>query len=78
MILLKGHSLERKAWFRPESMSLTLEERNSTASLTLGPEAPEITMNDWLRDDTEPGQGVIYRVKTVTENVETRTRTVAL
>ena len=50
-------------------MSLTLEERNSTASLTLGPEAPEITMNDWLRDDTEPGQGVIYRVKTVTENV---------
>ena len=78
MILLKGHSLERKAWFRPESMSLNLEERNSTASLTLGPEAPEITMNDWLRDDTEPGQGVIYRVKTVTENVETRTRTVAL
>ena len=78
MILLRGHSLEKKAWFRPEAMGLNLEERNSTATVTLGPEAPEITVNDWLRDDTEPGKGIVWRVKTVSESVETRTRTVNL
>jgi len=78
VILLRGHSLEKKAWFRPEAMGLNLEERNSTATVTLGPEAPEITVNDWLRDDTEPGKGIVWRVKTVSESVETRTRTVNL
>ena len=78
MILLNGHSLERKDWFRVEIMALNLEERNSTATITIGPEAPEIAINDWLQDDTEPGKGIVWRVRTVTKNVETRTRTIQL
>ena len=78
MILLNGHSLNRKSYFTPEAMSLNIEERASTATLTLGPEAPEIGVNDWLQDDTEPGKGIVWRVKMITDSVETRTRTVAL
>ena len=78
MILLNGHSLGRKDWFRVETMALNLEERNSTATITIGPEAPEIAINDWLQDDTEPGTGIVWRVRTVTKNVETRTRTIQL
>ncbi len=78
MILLKGHSLTIKNHFTPESMSLSLEERNSSASMTLGPEAPEISVGDWVKDETEPGKGIVWRVKTVDEAVETQTRTVQL
>lgn len=78
MILLNGHTLARKNYVRPEAMSLTLEEKNSTATLTLGPDAPEISINDWLQDDTEPGKGIVWRVKTINESVETQTRTVTL
>ncbi len=78
MILLHGHTLQKKAWFRAESMPLNLEERNSTATITLGPDAPEIAINDWLQDDTEPGKGIIWRIKTVRNQVEAKTRTVTL
>ena len=78
MILLKNQTLETKAWFRPESMSLNLEERNSTATVTVGPDAPEILINDWLKDDTEPGKGIIWRVKSIQNRVETKTRTLSL
>lgn len=78
MILLKGHSLTIKNHFTPESMSLSLEERNSSASMTLGPDAPEISVGDWVKDETEPGKGIVWRVKTVDEAVETQTRTVQL
>ena len=78
MILLKGHSLTIKNHFTPESMSLSLEERTSSASMTMGPDAPEISVGDWVKDETEPGKGIVWRVKTVDEAVETRTRTVQL
>ena len=78
MILLNGQSLKAKARFRAESMPLNLEERNSQATITVGPDAPEISINDWLKDDTEPGKGIIWRVKTVRKQVETRTRTITL
>ena len=78
MILLKGRSLTIKNYFMTESMSLSLEERNSSASMTLGPDAPEISVGDWVKDETEPGKGIVWRVKTVDEAVETQTRTVQL
>ena len=78
MTLLSGHSLTAKDRFQPETMSLNLEERNSNATITLGPEAPEISVKDWIRDDTEPGKGIVWRVKSVTESMEARTRTIAL
>ena len=78
MILLKGRSLTIKNHFMPEAMSLSLEERNSSATVTVGPDAPAIAINDWVKDETEPGAGIIWRVKTITEQVETKTRTIQL
>jgi hypothetical protein len=48
MILLDGQSLRIRDRFPVESMPLNLEERNSTATITVGPEAPEIKVGDWL------------------------------
>lgn len=78
MIALLDHQLKVRDRFEPESMSLSLEERQSSASVTVGPEAPEIVINDWLRDETEPGAGIVWRVRSVSESVETRTRTLTL
>ena len=78
MILLSGQTLTAQEKFRPESMSLTLEERKSQASMTVGPEAPAISVGDWMRDDTEPGAGILWRVKSVSEQIEKQTRTIGL
>ena len=80
MILLDGHSLNRKIQFRPESQSLTLEERKGQSSLTLGDGAPEIQVGDWMLDDTAPGAGIVWRVKTADTAYfrEASTRTIQL
>ena len=78
MILLNGHSLTVKDRFRPEAMGLNLNERQSTATLTVGPDAPEIKVDDWLKDDSEPGMGIVWRVKTVDTQYNTETRTISL
>ena len=78
MILLQGQTLQQKNWFRPESMQLQLGERDSSATITVGPEAPEIAIGDWMRDDTEPGLGVVWRVKSVDTNYRENTRTIGL
>ena len=78
MILLSGHTLNVKNYIFPEAMSLNLEERNSTATLTLGPEAPEIGINDWIKGCEDPGKGIVWRVKSVSEDVEKSTRTISL
>ena len=76
--LLNGHSLTKKERFIPESMSLNLAERASTATMTVGPTAPEIGVGDWLQDETEPGAGIVWRVKSVDTQKETETRTIQL
>ena len=76
--LLNGHSLTKKERFTPESQPLNLAERQSTATLTIGPEAPEITVGDWLQDETEPGAGIVWRVKSTDNQKETDTRTIQL
>ena len=76
MILLKGQTLTQKDRFTPESMSVTLVDTGvSTASMTVGPSAPEIALGDWLKDDTEPGDGIVWRVKSVDTAFDTETRT---
>ena len=62
---LNGHSLQEAGRFSPESMPLTLCERQSQASIAIGPEVPEIIVGDWLQDMDEPGEGIVWRVKTV-------------
>ena len=76
--LLNGHSLTEKARFQPETMPLNLSERQSTATMTIGPSAPEITVGEWLQDMDDPGAGIVWRVKTVETNYNTDTRTLKL
>lgn len=78
MILLNGKSLATKNWFRPESMSLSLEERSSSASMTVGPSAPALKVGDWLLDDCEPGKGIVWRIRTIDEDIQAETRTLTL
>lgn len=79
MILLNGHTLTPRLIFQPEGMPLNLTENAvSTASMTLGPDAPEVKVDDWLLDNVEPGKGIVWRVKGVDTAYETQTRTVQL
>ena len=79
MILLQGHSLTPRDWFTPETMPMTLVETGiSTASLNLGPEAPEIKLDDWVLDDAEPGAGIVWHVKSVESSWDRQTRTAQL
>lgn len=76
--LLNKNSLKARGQFQPVSMSLSLSERQSTATVTVGPEAPAIAVGDWMRDDTEPGKGIVWRAKSVETDYSTNTRTVQL
>ena len=73
--LLKAHSLTVKNYFEAERFALNLSERQSTASITVGPRAPEITVNDWLRDEHGPGAGIVWRVKSIDTDYATESRT---
>ena len=61
--------------FRAEKFAMTLCERASTATITIGPEAPNIIIGDILRDETEPGAGIVWRVSKVDTDYNTNTRT---
>ena len=78
MKLLVTNSLTVRDTFQPESMALNLSERQSTATVTVGPAAPEIAVGDWVQDDTNPGKGIVWRVKTVDTQYDTNTRTIQL
>lgn len=79
MILLAGQTLTPRELFYPESQALNLVEKGvSTSSITLGPEAPVLTPGDWVKDDTDPGKGIIWRVKSVETAYERDTRTIQL
>lgn len=78
MILLEKGTLNQKNVIFPESMQLDIEERSSRAVLQLGPEAPEISIGDWMRDDSGPGAGIVWRVAAVEPSYETGERRVTL
>ena len=78
MILLRRNSLERLDAFPVETMSLQLSERQSTASFTVGPDAPEIGVGDWLQDDRDPGAGIVWRVRSIDTSYDKNTRTISL
>lgn len=73
MILLTAHSLTPRGRFEVETCPLTLEERNSQIQFTLPVGEAELTTGDWIRDDTDPGAGIVYRIRTVETNYQTRT-----
>lgn len=77
MILLTGHSLTPERKIPLEGLSLQLKERDSTATM-IPANMDGIGVNSWMRDDTEPGAGIIWRVKSIGQAYTTRTQTVQL
>ena len=76
--LLNGHSLTKAARFQAESFAMNLTERGSTATIVIGPAAPDIIVDEWLLDEDEPGAGIVWRVKSIDTQYETETRTIQL
>lgn len=77
MILLSGHSLTAAQVVPVETMSLQLKERESTASMT--PASIEgIGVDSWLKDDRDPGAGIVWRVRSIQQVYNTDTPTVQL
>ena len=77
MILLSGHSLTQARKVPLESMQLTLKERDSTASMVPA-DMTGIGVNSWLKDDTDPGNGIVWRVKSIRQAFDSNTTTVQL
>ena len=78
MYKLSGQSLTRGTWFLPETQPMIIQERDSTSTITLGPDAPEIAFDDWLLDDDWQEGDYVWRVKNITDDTNTDTRTVEL
>ena len=86
MIQLSKHSLTQTGSFLVETESLTLAEKDSSVTFTVAlpgdetsaplPQAPNLTVGDWLMEDTEPGKGIVWRVKSIEDDYSKRTRTV--
>ena len=77
MILLSGHSLTHSRKVPLEALSIQLKERDSTATMTPA-DMTGIGVNSWLRDDTNPGAGIVWRVKSISQAFATDTPTVTL
>ena len=77
MILLSGHSLTAGKFVAAESMSLQLKEKDSTANLT-PVDMDGIGIDTWMKDDREPGAGIVWKVRSIQEVFNTRTPTVQL
>lgn len=77
MILLSGHSLAQARRVPLEAMSLSLRERETTATITPA-DMEGIQLKSWMMDDTNPGKGIVYRVRDIDQNFNTDTYQVQL
>ena len=77
MILLSGHSLAQARRVPLEAMSLSIRERETTATITPA-DMEGIQLKSWLMDDTNPGKGIVYRVRDIDQNFNTDTYQVQL
>lgn len=72
-----GVNYEPPYWpFLPERFQLNLTERTSTATITIGPDAPELDVSVLLQDDSGPQAGIVWRIKSISTDYTTKTRTV--
>lgn len=76
IILLNGHSLSVRDRFQAERIQVNIGERDSTATLTIKDQY--LAVGDWVRYESGPGAGIVWRVKTIDDQVDRRTRTVQL
>ena len=77
MILLNGHSLTALKKIDTEAQTLTLKERESTCDFTPA-DMTDITVNSWFLDETNPGSGIVWRVKSIQQAYTTNTPTIKL
>lgn len=77
MILLSGHSLAQARRVPLEAMSLSIRERDTTATITPA-DMEGIQLKSWMKDDTNPGKGIVYRVRDIDQNFNTDTYQVQL
>ena len=77
MILLSGHSLTMARKIDVETQNLVLKERQSTCSFTTA-DMSDITINSWLQDETAPGSGIVWRVRSIQQAYTIKTPTVQL
>ena len=77
MILLEGQSLTPKRKVPLEAQSLQLKERDTTSAITPA-DMTGISVNSWMQDDTKPGKGIVYRVRSIQTAYATNTPTVQL
>jgi hypothetical protein len=77
MILLSGHSLAPARKVPMEALSLSLKERESTATMTPA-DMTGISVSSWFQDDTDPGRWIVWRVKSISQAYATDTPTVQL
>ena len=78
MYKLSGHSLTRGTFFLPETQPMILQERDSSCTLQLSPDGPEIGFNDWILDDDWPEGNYVWRVKSLDDTVTSETRQIGL
>ena len=78
IVRYQGHSLTARERFQAERIALNLGERDSTATLTLSDAAPTLSVDEWISWESGPGAGIVWRVKTIDDQVEKKTRTVTV
>ena len=77
MILLNGKSLTPARKIPLEALSLSLKERDSTASMTPA-DMTGIQVGSWVKDEGNPGAGIVWRVRSISQAYATATPTVTL
>ena len=77
MILLSGHSLTASRKIALESLSLTLNERESSA-MAVPTDLSGITITSWLRSDSGPANGTVWRVQNIQQIFGTNSYSVQL
>lgn len=77
MILLTKGSLTPVRKIPLETMSLQLKERDSTATM-VPLNMTGIKIGAWVKDEGKPGDGIVWRVRSISQAYATKTPTVTL
>ena len=77
MLLLLKDTLNPVKKIVPETMSMDMKEREASAVMTTA-DMSGIELDSWLQDDTEPGKGIVWRVKSINYNYPNDTPKITL
>lgn len=77
LIRLSGRSLSQVRRVPLEALRLTLNERASTAQMVPA-DMTGIGVGSWFLDDTKPGKGIVWRVRSISQAYATDTPTIQL